>query len=237
MFFKDNRIKTSKYNIFTFLPVNLFEQLQRAANVYFLVLLILQVGEVVFSFINSLFWKITWNWMSQFALPFSQLIPQISSLSWFTTVVPLVLVLVITAVKDARDDYVSSPLCSPIIWTLHSNPACEKCCVCLFLNFSSDTGATSKSTTASLRFSEVEGEDARLLRLSWLFLFFCGFLLYSEFLVCLDKFVLFLILFWSYFFMVFSQFNFMFLFPISLEFEFFMSSLQCSPQFVTCVHF
>uniref|UniRef100_A0A3B3DKC6 Phospholipid-transporting ATPase n=1 Tax=Oryzias melastigma TaxID=30732 RepID=A0A3B3DKC6_ORYME len=71
----DNRIKTSKYNIFTFLPVNLFEQFQRVANAYFVVLLILQ------------------------------LIPEISSLSWFTTVVPLVLVLVITAVKDATDDY------------------------------------------------------------------------------------------------------------------------------------
>ena len=34
-------------------------------------------------------------------------IPQISSLSWFTTIVPLVLVLTITAVKDATDDYVS----------------------------------------------------------------------------------------------------------------------------------
>ncbi|XP_051629111.1 phospholipid-transporting ATPase ID isoform X4 [Manacus candei] len=33
------------------------------------------------------------------------LIPQISSLSWFTTIVPLVLVLTITAVKDATDDY------------------------------------------------------------------------------------------------------------------------------------
>lgn len=40
-------------------------------------------------------------------LSFFQLIPQISSLSWFTTIVPLVLVLTITAVKDATDDYVS----------------------------------------------------------------------------------------------------------------------------------
>ncbi|AWP08276.1 Phospholipid-translocating ATPase [Scophthalmus maximus] len=73
--YADNRIKTSKYDIFTFLPINLFEQLQRVANAYFLVLLTLQ------------------------------LIPEISSLSWFTTIVPLVLVLVITAVKDATDDY------------------------------------------------------------------------------------------------------------------------------------
>uniref|UniRef100_A0A8C2EUV9 Phospholipid-transporting ATPase n=1 Tax=Cyprinus carpio TaxID=7962 RepID=A0A8C2EUV9_CYPCA len=75
--YNSNCIMTSKYNIITFLPVNLFEQFQEVANTYFLFLLILQ------------------------------LIPQISSLSWFTTIVPLVLVLSITAVKDATDDYVS----------------------------------------------------------------------------------------------------------------------------------
>uniref|UniRef100_A0A452IYM6 Phospholipid-transporting ATPase n=1 Tax=Gopherus agassizii TaxID=38772 RepID=A0A452IYM6_9SAUR len=70
----NNRIKTSKYNILTFLPVNLFEQFQRVANAYFLFLLILQ------------------------------LIPEISSLSWFTTIVPLMVVFTITAVKDVTDD-------------------------------------------------------------------------------------------------------------------------------------
>ncbi|XP_016123344.1 phospholipid-transporting ATPase ID-like [Sinocyclocheilus grahami] len=73
--YASNCIMTSKYNNITFLPVNLFEQFQEVANTYFLFLLILQ------------------------------LIPQISSLSWFTTIVPLVLVLSITAVKDATDDY------------------------------------------------------------------------------------------------------------------------------------
>uniref|UniRef100_A0A8D3B430 Phospholipid-transporting ATPase n=1 Tax=Scophthalmus maximus TaxID=52904 RepID=A0A8D3B430_SCOMX len=73
--YASNCIMTSKYNIITFLPVNLFEQFQEVANTYFLFLLILQ------------------------------LIPQISSLSWFTTIVPLALVLTITAVKDATDDY------------------------------------------------------------------------------------------------------------------------------------
>ncbi|TNM89370.1 hypothetical protein fugu_003604 [Takifugu bimaculatus] len=37
-----NAIKTSKYNFFTFLPLNLFEQFQRIANAYFLFLLVLQ---------------------------------------------------------------------------------------------------------------------------------------------------------------------------------------------------
>ncbi|XP_053743815.1 phospholipid-transporting ATPase ID isoform X1 [Synchiropus splendidus] len=73
--YASNCIKTSKYNLFTFLPINLFEQFQEVANTYFLFLLILQ------------------------------LIPQVSSLSWFTTIVPLALVLSITAVKDASDDY------------------------------------------------------------------------------------------------------------------------------------
>uniref|UniRef100_A0A8C3L5L3 Phospholipid-transporting ATPase n=1 Tax=Chrysolophus pictus TaxID=9089 RepID=A0A8C3L5L3_CHRPC len=73
--YASNSIKTSKYNFFTFLPLNLFEQFQRIANAYFLFLLILQ------------------------------LIPQISSLPWFTTVVPLVLVLAVSGVKDAIDDF------------------------------------------------------------------------------------------------------------------------------------
>lgn len=45
-----------------------------------------------------------------------QLIPQISSLSWFTTIVPLVLVLTITAVKDATDDYVSCHVPFRFLW-------------------------------------------------------------------------------------------------------------------------
>lgn len=42
-FLQTNAIKTSKYNFFTFLPLNLFEQFQRIANAYFLFLLVLQV--------------------------------------------------------------------------------------------------------------------------------------------------------------------------------------------------
>lgn len=40
---QNNAIKTYKYNGFSFLPLNLFEQFKRAANFYFLILLILQV--------------------------------------------------------------------------------------------------------------------------------------------------------------------------------------------------
>ncbi|CAF3795392.1 unnamed protein product, partial [Adineta steineri] len=69
-----NEITTSKYNIITFLPKNLFEQFRRLANAYFLFLLCLQ------------------------------LIPQISSLAPITTILPLVFVLALTAIKDASDD-------------------------------------------------------------------------------------------------------------------------------------
>lgn len=41
--FQNNAIKTSKYNLLSFLPLNLFEQFRRLANAYFLFLLILQV--------------------------------------------------------------------------------------------------------------------------------------------------------------------------------------------------
>ncbi|XP_061256290.1 phospholipid-transporting ATPase IC isoform X2 [Bos javanicus] len=72
--YANNAIKTYKYNALTFLPMNLFEQFKRAANFYFLVLLILQA------------------------------IPQISTLAWYTTLVPLLVVLGVTAVKDLVDD-------------------------------------------------------------------------------------------------------------------------------------
>nr|XP_060617301.1 phospholipid-transporting ATPase IC isoform X1 [Anolis sagrei ordinatus] len=72
--YSGNAIKTYKYNPITFLPLNLFEQFKRAANFYFLILLILQT------------------------------IPQITTLAWYTTLIPLLLVLGITAIKDLVDD-------------------------------------------------------------------------------------------------------------------------------------
>lgn len=76
---QNNYIKTSKYSVLTFLPLNLFEQFQRLANFYFLCLLVLQM------------------------------IPAISSLTPITTAIPLIGVLTLTAVKDAYDDFVSIP--------------------------------------------------------------------------------------------------------------------------------
>ncbi|XP_065672695.1 phospholipid-transporting ATPase ID isoform X3 [Hydra vulgaris] len=70
-----NFIKTSKYNIVTFLPLNLFEQFRKAANLYFLFQIII---------------------MS---------IPKITALNPASTAVPLALVLLATMIKDGFDDY------------------------------------------------------------------------------------------------------------------------------------
>ncbi|XP_038633110.1 phospholipid-transporting ATPase IC-like isoform X2 [Scyliorhinus canicula] len=69
-----NEIKTSKYNVITFLPRNMFEQFQRIANFYYLLICILQA------------------------------VPAIATLPWYTTMIPLTFVLGITAVKDINDD-------------------------------------------------------------------------------------------------------------------------------------
>ncbi|CAG9533965.1 unnamed protein product [Cercopithifilaria johnstoni] len=72
--YADNYIRTSKYNLITFVPLNLLEQFQRLANFYFLILMILQ------------------------------LIPSISSIAWYSTAIPLFVVLIFSAAKDAYDD-------------------------------------------------------------------------------------------------------------------------------------
>ncbi|XP_073476414.1 phospholipid-transporting ATPase IC-like [Aquarana catesbeiana] len=88
--YANNEIKTSKYNVVTFLPLNLYEQFKRIANVYFLFLLVLQF------------------------------IPQIGTVSWYTTLIPLVIVLGITAIKDLSDDISRHQLDNKI-----NNRSCE----------------------------------------------------------------------------------------------------------------
>uniref|UniRef100_A0A2H6NAE7 P-type ATPase N-terminal domain-containing protein n=1 Tax=Micrurus carvalhoi TaxID=3147026 RepID=A0A2H6NAE7_9SAUR len=54
--YADNAIKTAKYNFFTFLPLNLYEQFHRMANVYFLFMILLQVRRLFIPFsISSIF--------------------------------------------------------------------------------------------------------------------------------------------------------------------------------------
>ena len=70
-----NRIKTAKYSLLTFLPKNLFEQFRRVANVYFLFIVILQA------------------------------IPVISNYNVGLAAMPLIVIVGITAAKDAFEDY------------------------------------------------------------------------------------------------------------------------------------
>jgi magnesium-transporting ATPase (P-type) len=70
-----NEIRTAKYTIFNFIPKNLFEQFRRVANVYFLILIILQG------------------------------IPIFSNTNIFLAASPLVSILLITAIKDAVEDW------------------------------------------------------------------------------------------------------------------------------------
>jgi magnesium-transporting ATPase (P-type) len=70
-----NQIRTAKYTVLTFLPKNLFEQFRRAANVYFLLLIVLQA------------------------------IPIFSNTNPFLAASPLVCILALTAIKDAIEDW------------------------------------------------------------------------------------------------------------------------------------
>uniref|UniRef100_A0A2D4FMA8 P-type ATPase N-terminal domain-containing protein n=1 Tax=Micrurus corallinus TaxID=54390 RepID=A0A2D4FMA8_MICCO len=72
--YEDNAIKTAKYNFFTFLPLNLYEQFHRMANVYFLFMILLQT------------------------------FPQISTLPWFALLFPLCILLSIRGIRDLIDD-------------------------------------------------------------------------------------------------------------------------------------
>ncbi|KAK3228622.1 hypothetical protein Dsin_000503 [Dipteronia sinensis] len=73
--FAGNSIQTGKYSFFTFLPKNLFEQFHRVAYIYFLVIAVLNQ------------------------------IPQLAVFGRFASILPLAFVLLVTAVKDAYEDY------------------------------------------------------------------------------------------------------------------------------------
>ncbi|XP_019512724.1 PREDICTED: phospholipid-transporting ATPase IK [Hipposideros armiger] len=72
--YKGNIIHTAKYNFFSFLPLNLYEQFHHMSNLYFLFIIILQG------------------------------IPDISTLPWFTLFTPLVCLLVIRGTRNLVDD-------------------------------------------------------------------------------------------------------------------------------------
>ncbi|XP_012708071.2 probable phospholipid-transporting ATPase VD [Fundulus heteroclitus] len=73
--YKGNAIRTTKYSLLTFIPMNLFQQFHRAANLYFLFLALL-------------------NW-----------VPVVEAFEKEITMIPLLVVLLVIAVKDAIEDY------------------------------------------------------------------------------------------------------------------------------------
>lgn len=73
--YKNNKIRTTKYSFLSFLPKNLFEQLHRFANVYFIFLAALNFVPVVEAFQAEI------------------------------SLVPILLVLTVTAIKDIWEDY------------------------------------------------------------------------------------------------------------------------------------
>ncbi|KAK3533435.1 hypothetical protein QTP70_020783, partial [Hemibagrus guttatus] len=72
--FQDNLARSYKYTALTFLPRNLYEQFQRAANLFFLLVVIMQC------------------------------IPAIATLSWYIIMLPLITVLTIRGAKDLFTD-------------------------------------------------------------------------------------------------------------------------------------
>ncbi|KAK6168454.1 hypothetical protein SNE40_020985 [Patella caerulea] len=70
-----NKIQTTRYSVITFLPKNLFEQFHRYANLYFIFLVAL-------------------NW-----------VPEVNAFAKEITMLPVVFVLAVTAVKDAYEDF------------------------------------------------------------------------------------------------------------------------------------
>lgn len=73
--FKSNRIRTTKYSIITFIPKNLFEQFHRFANLYFIFVVCL-------------------NW-----------VPQVAAFGKEIAMIPVIFVLLVTAIKDAYEDF------------------------------------------------------------------------------------------------------------------------------------
>ncbi|XP_068596632.1 phospholipid-transporting ATPase VB [Brachionichthys hirsutus] len=74
-FFLGNAIKTTKYTLFLFIPMNLFEQFHRLANIYF-------VGLVILNFF-----------------------PVVNAFQPEVAVIPICIILSLTALKDAWEDF------------------------------------------------------------------------------------------------------------------------------------
>ena len=95
--FSDNEIVSSKYTAFNFLPKNLFEQFRRIANFYFLCIAVIQVNQ------QTRPWSICFHFIHSFSL--REQIVSDSPTSPITSILPLVFVVVVTAIKQGYEDF------------------------------------------------------------------------------------------------------------------------------------
>ncbi len=102
-----NRIVTSKYTVVNFLPKNLFEQFMRVANFYFLIVMIISlvccVGLQCMCVRVCYDILISRKYLSSPSPPHQ--IPGLAPYTPVTSVLPLVFVIGVTAVKQAYEDY------------------------------------------------------------------------------------------------------------------------------------
>jgi len=93
--FPDNEIISSKYTTWNFLPKNLFEQFRRIANFYFLCVAIIQVSHLDKMYVRINFVKFRHS---------SQMVSD-SPTSPMTSLLPLIFVVVVTAIKQGYEDF------------------------------------------------------------------------------------------------------------------------------------
>jgi phospholipid-translocating ATPase len=103
--FESNQVLTSKYNLLTFFPKNLLEQFRRIANVFFLG----QSLVSLLSFPPPLFPPppLTFQFLASpndTVLVVLQFFPRFTTVSPALAALPLIVVLGITAIKDAYED-------------------------------------------------------------------------------------------------------------------------------------
>lgn len=119
-----NKITTTKYTVLNFIPKNIFEQFRRMTNVYFLLIVCIT------------------------------LIPAISPLNPWTSILPLAFVLGVAAIKEGYEDFVSS-------FKSYQISASQEIINCVFLKMNSNDSRKTISQITKNTMSSKEMEKKR----------------------------------------------------------------------------